>query len=174
MIPSKLFPIGSEILIDDDTPYQLKVLVTDDAKIFNWYANSNRYFIDWGDGSTYEGTDTTHTYEENGVYTISITLISFRSETTHKIRPFGNSAAMVVDCNWKWDSLGEVYDVNNAYQINADYAGKICQSVPSSVTTMDNFFAYQSNLPCKISSIPNDVHSLFSCRKFKFKSGISY
>lgn len=160
-------PINTNPLGIKNELFQLTVKITDapnQTLDLSQYTNaeSNAILKDWGDGIINNAK--THQYTENGTYTVSLS--NPNNVTLNNFIPWrDNSKNFVVGCNWKWDSLGDIRRIVSQSQLSnySTWEKGICTKLPSTLTSMEFFFAYQASLPCYITSIPNGVTSLYSC-----------
>ena len=156
-IPTNLNPIGRR----KPDVFQITVNITSPSQQVDLTQQvQNAILKDWGDGT--KDTKSTHVYTEIGRYVISLTDISKTPIT--KFIPW-MSPQLVIGCNWKWDSLGDIRHIDTRLRMNiySNWIGDVCSEVPSTLNNMDNFFAYNCNLPCYISSIPDSVTTLDNC-----------
>ena len=158
-IPIKLNPLGRDNQIN---VFQIKVKITDySTQILNLSQSSIVTILkDWGDGT--EDTKETHTYTKNGIYIVS--LINVGNGLLNPFVPW-RSSELVIGCNWKWNSLGDIRAIQTHTYMNnySNWTKRVCSSVPSTLTSMTQFFGYPCNLPCYITSIPDNVTSLETC-----------
>lgn len=162
-IPIELNPLGVPKYKGPNI-FQLTVKITDAPQTLDLsQANNtvnNALVKDWGDGII--DNKTSHTYVANGTYIVSLS--NPNNITLSQFIPW-KSRNLVVGCNWKWDSLGDVrYVAAQSYLNNySTWEKGVCTSLPSTLTSMSNFFAYQADLPCYITSIPDSVTNLQGC-----------
>lgn len=161
-IPVPISPLGKSFF-DKDEPFQWTIEITNAPQTFTAFTNSIKHFIDWGDGTTIESSngDLSHQYTENGIYKISVINTSGKPNT--KFRIFGNSPNLVIDCNYKWKSLGDVRWIQFVFGASTSYRGRTCTNLPETLTSMEVCFGYPSKVPCFISKIPNSVTNLSNC-----------
>jgi hypothetical protein len=163
-IPIELNPLG---VPKDKGPniFQLTIKITDapNQTLNLGQANNtanNAIIKDWGDGTI--DNKASHTYVANGTY-----IVSLSNPNNITLSPFypWRSSSLVVGCNWKWDSLGDVRSIAAQTYLNnySTWENGVCTSLPQSLTNMTSFFAYPADLPCYITSIPDGVTNLGGC-----------
>ena len=169
MLPNKINPLGISKDLGPDI-FQWKISITDAPQTFTAYINNIKHVIDWGDGTSFEGNalSASHEYTENGIYIISLTNTSGKANT--KFRIFGDTPNLVIDCNYKWNSLGDVRWIQFIYGNSSSYNGRTCTKLPETLTSMETCFGYPNNTSCFISKIPDGVTNLATCGNVNSKA----
>ena len=147
-----------------DKYFTLTIQTTSDNQAwqFNYYCNTggSLNIIDWGDGEsgTYSGNSVaSHTYTNAGTYKIqmqgNLYRVTFGSPSVN-----ANTEA-VIDCNGKWEMLGNITNFTYGFSYCTNFVGKSLKSLPANLENGLRAFYNTPVMESRITYLPETLTS---------------